>query len=218
MQVTDIIPTPGPNPILFSLADTLILLILIGAVVYWLHTFKNPHKGLDVSRMRLSPTAITAIMLILAIFGPMAVNIYPNLGPTWIIYLAGMSWQIIGYGIGNVMFSSIFFLIILPFTFFRMVYVYLIYRYFLGLTTRKRAVITGILGEIQFPLFGLSFIPLGLLDPMIAVVFSIPVPTLLIAGLLLMQYIEVPQPIDGWKELDESQDWWDEEMKSVSET
>ena len=217
MQQTDIIPPGAPNPLLFMLMDILLLIAIMGATIYWLHTYKKPHRGYDVSRMLLTPTAITAVMIILAILGPIAFNIYPSAGPSGIIYLIGMSWQITSLVFASVMFSALFFLFILPFTFFRLVYVYMIYRYFRGQTTKNRATIAGILGEIELPLIGLVLIPIGLVDPMIAVVISIPVPILLIVGLIIMQFIPIPQPIDGWKELDETQDWWNQKKQSNSE-
>ncbi|MHA2116777.1 MAG: hypothetical protein ACXABM_14865 [Candidatus Thorarchaeota archaeon] len=218
MQQTDIIPPGAPNPLLFMLMDTLLLITIMGATIYWLHTYKKPHRGYDVSRMLLTPTAITVVMIILAILGPIAINLYPYAGSAGIFYLIGMSWQITGLGFGGVMFSALFFLVALPFTFFRLVYVYMTYRYFRGHTAKKRAAIAGILGEIQLPLIGLAIIPIGLIDPMVAVVISIPVPILLIVGLALMQFIPIPQPIDGWKELDEQQDWWDHEQKVRSDS
>ncbi|MGY5865369.1 MAG: hypothetical protein RTV41_12260 [Candidatus Thorarchaeota archaeon] len=218
MQVTDIIPPSEPNALLFTLMDMLLLIAFMAATVYWLHTYKKPHRGYDVSGMLLTPTAITTVMIILAILGPLSINLYPFGGPAGLFYLTGMSWQISGLGFGSVMFSVFFFLVVFPFTFFRLVYVYMIYKYFRGQTTKKRAVLAGILGEVQLPLIGLAIIPIGLVDPMIAVIITIPVPILLIVGLVLIQLVQIPQPIDGWKELDGTQDWWNKEQQSSSES
>lgn len=217
MQQTDIIPPPGQNDLLFILMDVFIICIVIGAIIFWLHNYKKPHQGLDVSEMRLNPTTITVVMLILAILGPMAFNIYPRTGNWPLIYLIGMSWQIIGLSLADIIFSAIFFLVGLPFMFFRLVFVYQMYKYYRGLTTKKRTILVGILGEIQFPLIGLIIMPFALVNPFLAVIFSLPIPFLLVAGLVILRYVQVPQPIDGWKELDKSQDWWDQEKQLESE-
>ncbi|MCK5264062.1 MAG: hypothetical protein KAR03_00510, partial [Candidatus Thorarchaeota archaeon] len=108
-----------------------------------------------------------------------------------------------------------FFLVGLPFMFLRLVFVYNIYKYYLGATTRKRVVITGILAELQFALISLAIIPFGLSSPGIAAILSIPIPILLIVGLLMLRYIPKPKGISEWTELDEDKDWWDKEKEDV---
>ncbi|MFW9834194.1 MAG: hypothetical protein ACFFEK_09380 [Candidatus Thorarchaeota archaeon] len=213
MQPTDIIPPPGPAS-LFTIANVLIIFVVISATIYVLHFYKKPHMSLDVSGMAISPTTITTIMLIIALIGPVSVNIYPG---TWfgpIIYLCGMTWQIIGFNLSSLMFSSLFLLISLPFMFLRLVFVYQIYKYYQGLATKKRTVIVGVLSEIQFPLIGLFIMPFAIGNPSLAFFFAIPIPLLLIVGLIFLQSVHVPLPIDGWKELDKSQNWW--EIKTQS--
>jgi hypothetical protein len=209
--VTDPIP-PSYNPLPTILIDSLLLFAFIGAIIFWLHTYKKPHRGYDINQMSVTPTFITTFMLVLAIFGPVAINVYPYIGPSGIIALMGMVWQIPILGYGFPFFGLSFFFIGLLISTLRLVYVYMIYRYYREQTTRKRVVIAGILGELQMPLIGLAIIPIGFVDPMIAIMFSIPVPILLIVGLLILHLIQVPRPIDGWTELDESQDWWNKEQ------
>ncbi len=155
--------------------------------------------------MKPSLTVLIVSLLLIALFGPSNLNMYLELGQ---IYLVGMSWEL-----GSFMLSFTFFLVGLPFMFLRLVFVYQVYKYYLGTTSRKRVVITGILGELQFPLISLLLVPICLLNPGLAVIISIPIPILLIAGLLVLRYIPKPKGTSEWTELDEDKDWWDKEKK-----
>ncbi|MCK4567325.1 MAG: hypothetical protein KAU48_08450, partial [Candidatus Thorarchaeota archaeon] len=70
-----------------------------------------------------------------------------------------------------------------------------------------------ILGELQFPLISLLMVPICLLYPSLTVMIAIPIPILLIVGLLMLRYIPKPKGISEWTELDEDKDWWDKEKK-----
>ncbi len=210
MQQADIPPPPGPNEPLLILMDAFIIFVFIGAIIFWLHNHKKPHQGLDISDMRISPTTITVVMLVIAVLGPAAFNIYIEFGS---IYLMGMCWQISNLTMSGLTFTAAFFLISMPFMFFRLVFVYQIYKYYRLLTTKKRTVIVGIIGEIQFPITGLLVIPFAISDPNLAVIFSIPVPILLVVGLAILHYVKTPRPVYGWEELDKTLDWWDKEQQ-----
>ena len=155
--------------------------------------------------MKPSLTVLIVSLLLIALFGPSNLNMYLELGR---IFLIGMSWEL-----GGVMLSFTFFLVGLPFMFLRLVFVYQVYKYYLGTTSRKRVLITGILGELQFPLISLLMVPVCLLNPSLAVIISIPIPVLLIAGLLILHYIPRAQGVSGWTALDEDKDWWDKEKE-----
>ncbi len=201
--ITDIPPT---TPIIVPLVtDVFLFIVLIGLFTYILHRQSRSQKTLDTSSMKPSLTVLIVSLLLIALFGPSNLNMYLELGR---IYLIGMSWEL-----GSFVLSFTFFLVGLPFMFLRLVFVYQVYKYYLGTTSRKRVVITGILGELQFPLISLLMVPICLLNPSLAVIISIPIPILLTAGLLMLRYIPKPKSISGWTELDGDKDWWDKEKK-----
>jgi hypothetical protein len=218
MQHTDVIPPPVQGEMVLILLEAFLILTLIGAVIYWLHTHKKPHQGFDVTIMRMSPTVITVVMLLIAVFGPVAFNIYPRVGIEPMVYLMGMTWQMHPLIFVDFMFSIVFLLFTIPLMFFRLVFVYQMHKYFRRLTSRKRTIIVGIIGEIQFPVIGLFIIPFAINDPYLLVLFSIPIPILLLVGLAIIQFVKVPKPIDGWEALDQSPDWWDKDSQSEPES
>ncbi|MCK5265317.1 MAG: hypothetical protein KAR03_06885, partial [Candidatus Thorarchaeota archaeon] len=180
MQITTDIPpsTPIIDPLVM---DVFLFIVLIGLFTYILQRQSRSQKNLNTSSMKPSLTVLIVSLLLITLFGPSNLNIYLELGR---IYLIGMSWEL-----GSFMLSFTFFLVGLPFMFFRLVFVYQVYKYYLGTTSRKRVVITGILGELQFPIISLLMIPICLSNPNLAVIISIPIPILLIAGLLMLRYI-----------------------------
>ncbi len=206
MQITTDIPpsTPGVVPLI---TDIFLFIVLIGLFTYILHRQSQSQKYLDTSSMKPSLTVLIVSLLLIALFGPSNLNMYLELGQ---IYLVGMSWEL-----GSFMLSFTFFLVGLPFMFLRLVFVYQVYKYYLGTTSRKRVVITGILGELQFPLISLLLVPICLLNPGLAVIISIPIPILLIAGLLVLRYIPKPKGTSEWTELDEDKDWWDKQKEDA---
>jgi hypothetical protein len=109
------------------------------------------------------------------------------------------------------MFSFVFFLMSIPFMFLRLVLVYYVFKYYLGTTERQRVLIIGVLSEMILPVIGLLIIPIGMTDPYIAVMLSIPIPILLFAGFLVMKLIPRPQSSSDWTGTDEGKDWWEKE-------
>ena len=206
MQITtDVLPT---TPIIVPLVtDIFLFIVLVGLLTFILHRQSQSQKNLDTSSMKPSLTVLIVSLLLIALFGPSNLNMYLELGQ---IYLIGMSWEL-----GGVMLSFTFFLVGLPFMFLRLVFVYQVYKYYLGTTSRKRVLITGILGELQFPLISLLMIPICLLNPSLAIIISIPIPILLVAGLLMLRNIPRAQGVSGWTKLDEDKDWWDKEKEDV---
>lgn len=206
MQITtDVLPT---TPIIVPLVtDIFLFIVLVGLLTFILHRQSQSQKNLDTSSMKPSLTVLIVSLLLIALFGPSNLNMYLELGQ---IYLIGMSWEL-----GGVMLSFTFFLVGLPFMFLRLVFVYQVYKYYLGTTSRKRVLIAGLLGELQFPLISLLMIPICLLNPSLAIIISIPIPILLVAGLLMLRNIPRAQGVSGWTKLDEDKDWWDKEKEEV---
>lgn len=209
MQITTDIPPSTPT-IVPLVTDIFLFVVIIGLFTYYLHRQSQSQKVLDTSLMKPSLTVLIVSLLLIALFGPSNLNIYLELEREALLYLIGMSWEL-----GGVMLSFTFFLVGFPFMFLRLVFVYQVYKYYLGTTTKKRVVITGILAELQFALISLAIIPIGLSSPGIAAILSIPIPILLVVGFLMLRYIPKPKGTSEWTELDEDKDWWDKEKEDV---
>ncbi len=215
MQIIPDIPPTSTLSIVPLVTDIFLFIVLIGLLTYILHRQSRSQKNLDSSSMKPSLTVLIASLLLIALFGPSNLNIYIEPESMGIIYLIGMSWEMVGLSFGNIMFSFVMFLVILPFMFLRLAFVFQVYKYYLGTTSRKRVLITGILGELQFPLISLLMVPICLSNPDLAAIISIPIPILLIAGLLMLRYIPKPKGNSEWTELDEDKDWWDKAKEDV---
>lgn len=200
--------TPGSPTMLPSVADIFLFIIVIGIFTYVLHKQIQSPKATDTSSMKPNLTLLIVSLFLIALFAPSNLNIY--LSDYYnSIYLIGMSWEIIGLYLGDFALSFTYFLVGLPFMFFRFVFVYYVYKYYQGHTTKKRVLISGILGELQFFLIGLAIIPIGLSNPYIAAIVSVPIPILLIAGLVILRYVPRVKGTSDWTGSDESKEWWD---------
>ncbi len=209
MQITDELP-PVTTPELFLLAtDIFLFAVVIGIFTYFLHRASQSQNAPDTSSMKPNLTVLVISLLLVALFGPSNINMYLELDRVAFTYLIGMSWEVVGLSFGSFLFSFTYFLVGLPFMFLRLVFVYQIFKYYLGRTSRKRVVIAGILAELQFALISLAIIPIGLSSSSLAAILSIPIPILLIVGLIMVRYIPKSQGISEWTALDEDKDWWD---------
>jgi hypothetical protein len=91
---------PGVGPSLSSLIlELMIIGTIIAAAVYLIHRHDQaaPEEAQEVRRARIKPWMITTIMFILAFFGPISLNIYPEIGPfdSGRIYIFSMTYQIL---------------------------------------------------------------------------------------------------------------------------
>ncbi len=161
MQVTTDIP-PSTAAALPLIADIFLFIVLVGLFTYVLHRQGQSQKNLDTSSMKPSLTVLIISLLLIVLFAPSNLNIYLELGG--ILYIIGMSWQIIGLSFGSLLFSFIIFLVFVPFMFLRLVFVYQVYKYYLGIASRKRVVTVGILAELQFALISLAIIVIAALN------------------------------------------------------
>ena len=217
MQITDELPPSSPIGLDLVVTDFFLFFTVIGIIIYFLHRQSLSKKDLDISSMKPNLTVLIASLLLVAIFAPSNLNLYPEMSSDSFTRLIGMSWDIVGLSFGSIMFSFIIFIVALPFMFLRLVFVYQIYKYYLGTTTRKRVVIAGILGEIQFALISIAIIPFGLSSEFIAVIISIPIPILLLVGLAILHFVPQSNRISEWTEL-EDKDWWDKEKEETNKS
>jgi hypothetical protein len=104
-------------------------------------------------------------------------------------------------------------------TFPRLIFIYMISRLYYEKTTMKRVVCIGIITEIWLP--AIYYIPFLLQATMVpstigGVTIIIPIPILLISGLLLLRR----RPAKGlpvtWAEGESFGDWWDKQAEPIS--
>ena len=217
MQITDALPSAQPGIIEILATDFFLFFVVVGVFIYALHRRSQTQKDLDISSMKLNLTALTTILLLIAMFAPSNLNFYPEPGTSDFTHLIAMSWDVVGFSIRGAMVGFVYFLVGLPFMFLRLVFVYQVYKYYLGITTRKRVVIAGILGEVQFALISLALLPVCYINPNLAAIISIPIPILLLVGLMILRFVPRAARISEWTEL-EDKDWWEKEKEETSDS
>jgi hypothetical protein len=218
MQVVDPRP-PGPSIASFML-ELLIIGTIIAAAVYLIHRHdkSRPEEVQEVEGPRIKPWMITTIMFILAFFGPISLNIYPEIGPfdSGRIYIFSMTYQILSlYTLDIVVFDLSIVMATLLLSFMRPVFVYQLSRYYKGKTTRGRTIVVGIISELQLTLIT-GLVMLGS-SMAIEYMIAVPIPILLLLGIVSMWLVPVPELAVPWKELDGPKAWWEEEPEVASD-
>jgi hypothetical protein len=82
-----------------------------------------------------------------------------------------------------------------------------IYRYYIGKTTRKRAIIASIVGD---GIFLVTSIPYLLLSSIMGLIM-LPLPFQLIFGLLVLWRYPIPEQTTPWKSEEKPKSWWDKD-------
>lgn len=208
MGIQDLPPSHAPD-ILAITVDMCLFIVLIGFILHIWHSRGKPFDSLDTSKMKIAPPYITLILLVVALFAPAYLGIYIQNDESLYFNLFGMTYQISVLNLSDAFFGVIFFLFGGLFMCLKLVFVYQIYKFYLHRTTRSSVVNWGILSELQFTLISLAILPFGLVTPSIAVLIPIPIPILLITGLLLLRFVPRPERKPGWMELEEEKDWWE---------
>ncbi len=179
-------------------------------------------------RKRSKPLDAGIIAAVLAILTPAALNLSFDLVTDSIIYanLMFMFWTInLGPGIVNPpgTFSeatvipdaavAIPYGLIgnLPITFLRVVFVYQIYRYYQGRTTRGRTLLAAAAGELQVTIMGLFFMSMPTFS--LTVQFLVPTPIMFVAGLVMIKMAPTNQLSTPWPDQEDSDSWWTEQSE-----
>ena len=143
----------------------------------------------------MRPLVVGLVMAALAVLTPFLIQITNT-----IITIVTTTWmlQISSYDSSFRLFPLRDWLISMPFTLPRLVFVYQMARYYNGKTSRSNTLIVGVLSEIWL------FVIIGLLN-MIALVSSlvlldttIPLPLLLVMGVILLWRRPMTQPTTPW--------------------
>ncbi|UCH03797.1 MAG: hypothetical protein JSW05_09385 [Candidatus Thorarchaeota archaeon] len=94
----------------------------------------------------------------------------------------------------------------LPLTFLRTVFVYQIYRYYQGKTTRNRAILAAAAGELQVAIVGLLLMMMPTFS--LTTQLFIPIPILFLAGLVMIKMAPSTQLSTPWMGQEEPEPWW----------
>ena len=190
LQVTDV-PGMGPPQIFILFLNILIIAFVGYLIVYWIHDRRTVISPDDSKERRLGIRTSTILLAVTALVSPVSVNIYPHEVSGYMSNLMGMTWMMINLNFWDIVIDPLILLSGFSLTFMRLVFVYQMHRYLLGLTTSKRTIIVGILSELQIVIMILPvFIILSLLGTF-ELIFGlfIPIPVLLLVGLVIMRVV-----------------------------
>jgi hypothetical protein len=145
----------------------------------------------DVVDRRLVAIGLSALALLAPIFcyvSQVSVTIFAAL------------WAYIDYGYGTHFgFVEPFQLAFTgPFLALRLLFVYQVDRYYQGVTTRRRALVLGLVADGPGLFMALLMLATILLPLPIALYVFIPIPLLLMAGGIVMWLRPVPEPVSPW--------------------
>jgi hypothetical protein len=171
----------------------------------------NTQKAASTDRGKLSHRTIIAIMALVALFVPFSIQ--PVITPWYqYIILLAMTWQS-DYWNPYLLLNPITLIGRLLFSGLRLVFVGMIHRLYKGTTTRKRAIIAGIAAELQLvTIFYIPFLIMVLLDPYSTYHYPvvIPIPLLLILGVILLRISPPPREPSVWRDDDKEVYLWEE--------
>jgi hypothetical protein len=94
----------------------------------------------------------------------------------------------------------------LPVTFLRLVFVYQVYRFYQGRTTRKRTLLVGVVSELQMAIVSI----LGVIIPVFSLIsrFFIPIPILFLVALVIIKVAPPSEVSTPWKHSEDTESWW----------
>ncbi len=168
----------------------------------------------------LGSNAVLYIMVLLSVIVPVMIVLTLGMNDFSVQIIAGLWWLYYSIYVGeqvgpeppsatfSVQFNPIFLIAIIPLAFLRFVFAYMVYRFYLGQTTLKRALIIGIPAELEGPAYLLlTLLPTYLFVPSFPPIIPIPVPIVLLSGYLLMR-IKKPAMDDSWLEKTKPKPVW----------
>ncbi|MFW9846125.1 MAG: hypothetical protein ACFFD6_05230 [Candidatus Thorarchaeota archaeon] len=163
---------------------------------------------------RFAPGAIGALLGVLAIFMPIGMMTYDYgyaqvMAMTWIYFYYP---QDIGYPFLNFMFDPFMLFASLPYAFMRPVFAFMTMRAYQGKTTGRRALLSGLIAEVQLPLFfyGIFLVSFMMYPYPAYIPLLLPIPILIIVGLVILRAFPPDARPTKWSEEDQKKSWWDE--------
>jgi hypothetical protein len=209
MQITDV-PPIGNYQIVTIMTEAFLIAAIIGTLLYIMNRRSKSFQAINPKSMKLSTTRIALILLMIAILGPAYLNVYPRTGfyPSMAVF--AMSWQMQDFVTSILFFGPDFLLVAALLMFLKFVFVYQIFKYYYRATTKNRVIAIGVISELQLTILGLAVIPLTFRTPGLSIMLSIPIPVLLLTGLLMLKFVPVPPLLGDWGELEKPKEWWNE--------
>jgi hypothetical protein len=181
-------------------------------------------KVISTRRGKLSPRTVVAIMALVALFVPFAIQVSINSWNSY-IYIFAMTWQWQSdYWMPYYLFNPLMLIIMIPMAGLRLVFVGMVHRLYKVKTTRRRAGIIGIAAELQFVTILYSpYLLMFLLNPYNTpwIPMMVPIPIMLVLGVILLRFSPPPGEPSVWRDDDKEGYWWEEsedEMDDDEET
>jgi hypothetical protein len=182
---------PGPDPLIFSIVmlNVLVFILFVAYSAYWLYSKSESHFDQDPSMKRMIARVTPAVLLIVAITAPVSINVYYDPERLPLVYVMGLWWMSIGLSLTDVLIEPLSLLGGIPLAIPRLAFVYMVHRFLMGETTGKRVVIVGLVSELPIPILALIVDFFQFLNASQEFMVFIPVPFLLIVGLLVVRFI-----------------------------
>ena len=177
----------------------------------------------QIATYNSKPRLKTSIVLLLGLFAPVLIMIN-----TWMmgsqILVQSIFWMynsspyiympsFFGFSLIDAYMLSFMF----PFMLLRMVPVTMVYRYYNGKTTRKRAALASFVGDGVFMIMYGPFIFISLIIGMGLGYIVSPLPFQLIITLLILWRSPLPEATRPWDAAPEDKSWWEKEPESREE-
>jgi hypothetical protein len=187
-----------------------------------LRMYKENHK-LVRKRELPNPQLVGLLMGVVALVAPYGFTYYPSFrfpevnifAVMWMLWVSTTGWyfEVTNYLVLPLEFLFQLMMIIFYLIGIRILFAYQTMRYFQGKTTRKRLIILGVIAELPMAALllmdTLQFIILTILgvDVYIGSTYPIPIPCMLVIGILLLRYFPAPGESD-WDLKRETRKWW----------
>lgn len=155
-----------------------------------------------------------AIMILLAILAPVMMTSSGYIGE-YDFVMQSFFWYFHVGTFGSGWFFMPFYVAFptLPYLALRMVPVYMTYRYYREKTTRRRAAIGIIVGDLYFLIMTL---PMMILTAMFVGSYLIfPLPVQMLVGFFILWRYPIPEPTKPWEGSEETKPWWEKESGSL---
>lgn len=156
------------------------------------------------------------VLVLLGIFSPIMINSYGYSG-NYDFYINSLLWTFHCSNWGTDFYLTPFYYLfsIFPILILRLVPVSQIVRYYHGKTTRRRAFLGVIIGDIFFVIVGLITLMFSLASPYPT--FSLPLPIQMLVGFLVLWIFPIPEPTTPWDSTSETKSWWEQDKREYSE-
>lgn len=162
---------------------------------------------------------VTTILTVVMLFAPNMISIYSSewFREIWIRSVLWVFWPINGHSMPPSYFP-VAILTYLPLHIPRFAFVYWVYRYYVGKTTRKRALIVGVISETWWWIPSIPTMLMLIIYPSFYI--QLPIPILFLLGLVIMKRMPTLAVYEPWEDIQEERDWWEKptEKKEKEET